>query len=555
MPTGKKFTGENTIRSKSPLYDEVKEKPHTTSSDKAIFVLVAMVLGILIGVMFSSTPLLGMGRSGNNFQSKIGEVVKLVEGNYVDNIDADSVSERLVSVMLSELDPHSSYMTAEETARAEEMMRGNFEGIGIVIRAEGDTSYVGQVIAGGPSEGLDMLPGDMIATIDGDTVVGKGLTIDSLVMRLRGPRGTHVKVGLSRSGEIHKVDIRRGVVDRPSLSYSGMIDDTTGYIILSTFASTSHSEFRQALRKLKRQGMRRLVFDLRGNGGGSLASAVGIANELLPEGRLILYTQGAHQARNNVYARPGGIFTTGSVVVMVDEGSASASEIVAGALQDNDRALIVGRRTFGKGLVQNEFGLKDGSAVFLTTARYYTPSGRSIQRPYDNGTDEYYRDYIEQLVEESYSDNPVLHVTDSTPYYTVGKRVVYGGGGIFPDELIPYRKDESFVYYNRLMSNGLINKVAFGYVKKHAAEMLRKYRGAEDFEEHFRVDQAMITRLVAEGEKAGIPGNSKSLNAQRRLIETMLKANIGSCLYGDDTFYRLYMQEDDDLKHVKKMKW
>ena len=515
-----------------------------------ILVLVAMVLGVLMGVMLTSHN--GGSEPSHSLQGKMGEVMQLVESEYVDAVDLDSLSEHLVAVMLGELDPHSTYQSARETEHTEEMMRGNFEGVGIVLHREGDTTFVGQVLAGGPSDGVGLLPGDMILAVDGVDV--RGMKSDSVVARLRGNRGTRVKVAVERCGRRLEFGIRRGVVGHTTLSYSTMLDDTTGYIILSTFAETSHDEFRAALRKLKRQGMRRLIFDLRGNGGGSLSSAIGIANELLPSGSLIVYTQGQHQRRQNVYARPGGMFTEGSVVVMVDESSASASEVVSGALQDNDRALIVGRRTFGKGLVQREFHLDDGSSVLLTTARYYTPSGRSIQRPYDQGTDEYYRDYVQQVLDESYADSPTVHVTDSTPYYTVGGRVVYGGGGIFPDKLMPYRKDRNYAYYNQLASKGLFNKVAFEYVRQNAEKLLSQYADAADFVKRFHADDALLHRLVDDGQATGIDPDKHSLQALHRLMTDMIKANIGYFLFGNDAYFGVSNREDDDLKQVMEMK-
>jgi carboxyl-terminal processing protease len=458
-----------------------------------------------------------------------------------------------MAVMLGELDPHSSYLSASESQRKDEMMRGNFEGVGIVLHCEGDSAYVGQVLDGGPSEGSGMLPGGLVVAVDGEPVSGVGMKSDSVVARLRGPRGTHVAVEVERQEQRHTFDIRRGVVDHRSLPLATMLDDTTGYILLTTFAATSHSEFRSALYYLRRQGMRHLVFDLRGNGGGSLQSAIGIADELLPAGRLIVYTQGAHSRRQNVMSHHGGLFTDGRVTVLVDEASASASEVVAGALQDNDRAVVAGRRTFGKGLVQTDYELDDGSSLLLTTARYYTPSGRCIQRSYDEGTDEYYRSYVQQLIDETYADSAVASIQDSTPYYTVGGRVVYGGGGIIPDRLLTYRHDSTLVYYNRLSSTGLFGLVAFDYVKRHAADLLRRYPDDGSFLKGFEVDDALLQELAARGAKAGVPRNDRGLRAQHRLFANIMKAYIGQSLFGDSMFYRVILLEDEDLKKIRQI--
>ena len=516
-----------------------------------VLVLTAMVLGVLIGLMFASH---NRHEADGTLEGKVNEVMKLVENEYVDQVDADSVSERILAAILSELDPHSTYLSARETERTGEMMRGNFEGVGIVLHYEGDTAFVGQIIADGPSANVGLLPGDMIVNVDGEAVSGVGMARDSVVARLRGPRGTKVAVQVQRLGRKHGYTIRRGVVRHETVTCAKMLDDTTGYILLSSFSSTSYDEFHNALVTLKGKGMKKLVFDLRGNGGGSLSSAVGIAGELLPAGSLIVYTQGAHSHRRDVKAPRGGLFTKGTVVVMVDENSASASEVVSGALQDNDRATIVGRRTFGKGLVQTDFSLNDGSSVLLTTARYYTPSGRSIQRPYTSGTGEYYRAYLEQLLDESYADTMTVHINDSTPYKTKGGRVVYGGGGIVPDKLLPYHKDESFVYYNALANKGLINNVAFRYVQRHAAELQKHYPDARSFGKGFRVSENLLEELIKEGESKGIERNNKSIATQRPLMMAMLKAYIGLAMFGNDAFYDAYLPMDDDLKEVINMR-
>ena len=527
-----------------------------TNSGNTILVAIATVMGVLIGLMFGSHKNGGSQEYPATLQGKMSEVLDIVEHHYVDSIETDSLSECLLGVMLSELDPHSVYLTARETAKNNEMMQGQFEGVGLALRRLGDSTFIGEIIADGPSVGSGLMPGDLIWAVDGEQVSAVGMPADTVVQRLRGPRRSMVKIEVRRGKEGREhlaFDIRRGVVHHKTLPYSGMLDDTTGYIFLSSFASTSHDEFHLALYNLLKQGMRSLIFDLRNNTGGSLEAAIGIANELLPAGSLIVYTQGAHQRRENVYARRGGLFPKGRVTVLVDEGSASASEVVSGALQDNDRATIVGRRTFGKGLVQREFKLDDGSALLLTVARYYTPSGRSIQRPYSDGTDEYYHDYLEQLMEESYADNPTLHITDSTPYYTVGGRVVYGGGGIFPDHLIAYQKDPSFVYYNRLSAKGLISRIAFEQVVEHGAEWAQRYTTLDDFCRRFEAGELMVQLLVERGVAEGIPLDTKGLAAQRRLIRTMLKAFIGESLFGPPAFYRVYLDEDADLKKVREM--
>lgn len=523
-----------------------------TQSGNLILILVAMVLGVLIGLMFSSQK--RTSAEPVSLEGKVGEVMRLLEKAYVEEVDADSLSDRLLPMILSELDPHSSYLSTRETERTDEIMRGNFEGVGFVLHREGDTTYVGQVIDDGPSSGLGIMPGDMIVNVDGEPVSGVGMPGDSVVARLRGPRGSKVSIDVLREGDMMmSFTVRRGVVPRKTVTYSAMLDDTTGYIVLSNFSTTSYKEFCEALNGLLRRGMRCLVFDLRGNSGGSLHDAVAIASELLSKNDMIVYTQGAHSRRRNYGATSDGIFSRGSVVVLVDEGSASASEVVSGALQDNDRAVIVGRRTFGKGLVQTEYTLDDGSSVLLTTARYYTPSGRCIQRPYDKGTDEYYRDYINQLIDEVYADSMQFAIHDSTPYYTVGGRVVYGGGGIVPDFPLPYHKDSTLIYYNQLSSKGLISRVAFGYVKMHASSLLAKYPDAERFRKGFKVSEYLVNNLVAEGEKAGVMRNPASLHRQRAFIEAMLKAHIGMALYGEKGFYDTFISQDEDLQQVLKM--
>lgn len=517
----------------------------TNNRGLAVLILIAMALGTLLGLTFPR-PASGHDRVGD----KVDEVMDLVRDHYVDRFDADSLSGRMVSAMLSELDPHSAYMTPDQAARTNEELRGNFDGVGMVLHREGDTTFVGTVMRGGPSDGSALLPGDAILEVDGHRVSGPGTQGDSAVAYLRGPKGTTAHIGAQRGTRAFSVDVRRGPVSTPSLIYSGMLDSHTGYLMLERFAATSHDELRTALRALRREGVDRVVLDLRGNGGGSLAAAIGIANEFLPAGSLVVYTEGAHEGRKDVRARHGGSMTEGQVAVLIDEFSASASEVVSGALQDNDRAVIVGRRSFGKGLVQTEFGMSDGSAVLLTTARYYTPSGRCIQRPYDGGSDEYYRDFIERVSEEAVSDSPVTAVTDSTPYHTTGGRTVYGGGGIYPDHVLSYVRDESFGYYNQLTRHRLLSRAAFDYVRLHAEELTRAYADAADFDRRFTLPRSVVDALPARAEGEGIPRNDRDFEAQRTLVATVIKAHIASALFGNEGFYRVYLPQDNDVRRT-----
>ena len=499
------------------------------SKGNFVLILVAMVLGVVIGLLFAqdrATP------GSTTLQGKVSEVMELMETEYVDPIDDDSLGERMLAAMLSELDPHSSYMTVREAQRMNEQMRGNFDGVGIILHREDDTSFVGTVMADGPSRHAGLLPGDLILTVDSDTVCGPAVSADSVVSRLRGPKGTTAHVGLLRDGKPFSVSIRRGAVNTPSLTYSGMIDSRTGYILLSSFTTTSASEFHAALKQLQREGMERLVIDLRGNGGGSLQAATDIATEFLHRSDLIVYIQGEHSPRQDIKARRDGLMTEGDVAVLIDEFSASASEVLSGALQDHKRATVFGRRSFGKGLVQNEFTLADGSAILLTTARYYTPSGRCIQRPYDDGSDEYYRAFYERVVKESGGD---------TMQYD---------GGILPDRVVNYRIDSTLGYYNRLSSKGLIQRTAFSYVRRHVAQMAAAYPTAADFSSRFRIPDSLLEELVAAGEKAGVDRDEKGFRAQRQWIATLLKANIAMSFFGNEGFYRVYLPEDPDVQQV-----
>ena len=350
-----------------------------------------MFVGCLVGTFATLKAYrqhdIAIGSAGPN-SYKLNAIWNLVNSRYVDPIEGDTLVERIYASILSTLDPHSNYLSGAALAKETEALQGHFEGIGIVIKIVNDTVCVGQVIADGPSERAGLQAGDRILKVDGRKVAGVSMSSDTVISLLRGPRKSTANVEILRlsEGKARNVKIVRDVISTPSVTYSGMIDTETGYIRLSRFGATTYEEFCESLKTLKDKGMKHLVLDLRANGGGMLNAAIDICDELLPGKELIVYTEGAHQRRENAYSKPGGLFCQGKVTVIIDEFSASASEIVAGAIQDNDRGTIVGRRSFGKGLVQQQFSLPDNSAVLLTIARYYTPSGRCIQRPYDRGT-------------------------------------------------------------------------------------------------------------------------------------------------------------------------
>ena len=522
---------------------------NTTSKS---IILLAMLLGLLLGIVVSSQFVGGKRHnSGQNILSTVTEVSELVETEYVDEIAADSLEKLMVSGMLANLDPHSSYLSPKELERQQEDMRGGFDGIGVVLRFRADTVWAGTVMAGSPAERAGVHPGDRIMMVDGDSVSNSKMKGDDVVKRIRGHKGTKVSLALLRGKESKPltISVTRGTIATPSVPYSGMLDQRTGYIKVIRFGETTYKEFHYALADLKSQGMEKLILDLRGNGGGLLDAAISMANDLLPHGSAIVYTQGARSRRSDTHAR-GLAFYDGEVVVVIDELSASASEVVSGAIQDNDRGLIAGRRSFGKGLVQRQFELDNGGALLLTVARYYTPSGRCIQRPYDKGTDEYYQSYLEQMLEDMESDSIVSTITDTVKYYTKNGRIVYGGGGIFPDKVLSYLRDSNLVYVNALINRGYISDLALFYVRDNYETLMKKYPTEDDFVKKFKVDDALVNKIYAYASAKGLRKDERSARKYDILIRTTLKANLGEFLYGTAAFYRIYAPCDHDLTQL-----
>jgi carboxyl-terminal processing protease len=472
---------------------------------------------------------------------KLESLLYHLDRMYVDEVDKPALVEAAIIRMLEELDPHSIYIPKEELEEVNEPLKGNFEGVGIQFNIIRDTIYVVDAIAGGPSERLGIRAGDRLVTIDSEVVAGVGFKNSDVMKRLRGKKGTKVTVGIVRKGEAEMLDftITRDKIPIYSVEASYMASPTVGYLKVSRFSATTMKEFRTKMDELKAQGMQDLILDLQGNGGGYLRTAIEMADEFLGDRKLLVYTEGRTSPRDNTYATKEGRFEKGRLVILVDEGSASASEIVSGAVQDWDRGLVIGRRTFGKGLVQRPVMLPDGSAVRLTVSRYYTPSGRSIQKAYDDGVQAYQREKIERLAKGELTNPDSVMALDTMKYYTMNKRVVYGGGGIMPDIFVPIDTSQSSAYFGQLVRRGILNTYALGYVDDRRNELLARYKNASTFRTDFQVDQELMDGLLAAADKEGIEPDAKGLERSHALIALRLKALIARDLWDTAAYWQV----------------
>jgi carboxyl-terminal processing protease len=411
-------------------------------------------------------------------------------------------------------------------------------------------------ISGGPSEKVGIRAGDRIVMVEEDTIAGVGISTEEVIKLLKGPRGTKVNVGIFRRGEksLLPFTITRNVIPTYSLDIAYMVDENIGYVKLNKFSATTYEEVLQALGSLRSQGMNQLILDLRGNTGGYLQAAVNVADEFLKNKELIVYTEGKNRPRTYAYATRRGTFEDQDIIVLIDEGSASASEIVAGAIQDNDRGLLIGRRSFGKGLVQEQINLVDGSALRLTVARYYTPTGRSIQKPYENGKGDYMKEFHDRFRNGEVLHADSIHFDDSLKYVTPAGKVVYGGGGIMPDIFVPVRSGEQFAWYNQLINRGIIYDFTFDYTDKNRNE-LKKYGSFEAYKRDFVVSDLLFEELLQYAENNNIARDEASIASMRDEIKVMIKALIGRNIFDDKGFYPIYHQIDDTFKEaVRQMK-
>ena len=486
--------------------------------------------------------------------SKFDEVMWRVGEDYVDEIDGNKLQDRAIEAMMEELDPHSQYVSLEEFDAMNDPLLGSFEGIGVQFRIEKDTVAIVSVIKGGPSEKVGILAGDRIIYVDDTLVAGVKLKNEDVMRKLKGPKGTKVKVQTLRRGVegLQAFTITRDVIPTYSVDIAYMLDDETGYLKLSKFSATTYDEFKKGVKKLKAAGMKQLVFDLRGNSGGYLKAAVDVADEFLPKGSLIVYTEGRNRPRQYMNARRHGMLEDLPVAVLIDGESASASEIVAGALQDNDRGTIIGRRSFGKGLVQEQIMLSDESAIRLTVARYYTPTGRSIQKPFDGDREKYLFEAYERYENGEVFSEDSIHFADSLKYTTPKGKVVYGGGGIMPDIYVPLVDDSTEYYFNRIANLGLLYQYAFEYADTHRQE-LKRFKTVEAFDKGFRVTDAMFSELVEMADEKGIKGTDEQKQKARREADILLKAYVARNLFDDEGFYPIYAPMDEMLQKAVKM--
>jgi len=534
----------------------MKENTFENNSEKAKNSLKAIYLPLIIAVIFTLGIYLGMrlvrvpAHTGMQFQAhnKLDVVLDLVSENYVDTLNKTELIESAIPHILSELDPHSVYIPAQDFEMQNEPLKGNFDGIGVQFNIQSDTIFVVNTISGGPSEKVGILAGDRIVTINDSLFAGVGITNEDVIKNLKGERGTQVRVGIARRGfsELIDFEITRDEIPLYSVDVSYMPSSNIGYIKVSKFAQTTFDEFLEAIEKLKKQGMEKLILDLRGNGGGYLFSAINLANQFLEDGKLIVYTQGQARPREDYFADNEGVLIDNEVVVLIDAWSASASEIVSGALQDNDRGTIIGRRSFGKGLVQESTRFRDGSAMRLTTSRYYTPTGRSIQKPYDKGNIEYMHELGKRFEHGELETRDSISFNDSLKFITPKGKIVYGGGGIMPDIFVPIDTTHNSKYFDKVMSKGLEYRFALLFADQNR----KKLNTLDNWEDmlNYLEKQRVFEQFIAFAKKEGIKPIAADIKKSKSVLDIRLKAYIVRNILDDEGFYPILHQIDNTFK-------
>ena len=517
-----------------------------TSRYMPILMTLCIVIGILIGNFFAnhfSGNRLNIINSGSN---RLNNLLHIIDDQYVDKVNIDSLVDQAIPQILAELDPHSVYISAKDVQSANDDLKGSFSGVGIEFTIRQDTIHVQNVIKNGPAERAGLLAGDKIVSVDGKSFVGKVVTNDEAMRRLKGPKDTKVKIGVIRYGEKKTkfFTVTRGEIPQKSISATYMLDDTTGYIRIKSFGQTTYPELLIALAKLSQNGFENLVIDLRDNTGGYLQSAVQIANEFMPKNRLMIYTQGRKSPRQDYKSDGHGSYQNIPMVVLINEGSASSSEIFAGAMQDNDRATIIGRRSFGKGLVQQQIGFPDGSMIRLTVARYYTPSGRCIQKPYTSGEDQsYMQDLMSRYQHgEFFSQDSIKH--NGPAYHTSNGRVVYGGGGVTPDIFVPEDTTNVTSYYKQASMSGLILQFAFTYTDDNRPK-LNTFKEMMQLNDYL-VKQNTVEKFANYADAHGLQRRNLMIRRSYPLLERYINSRI---IYNmlDEEAWNKYLNQNDPV--------
>lgn len=518
----------------------------------AVGIILGTLLGQFVGRNRAESQLKQLiSRTGLMTRNKIMQTCMLVEHQYVDSISMDSLSELVIPLMMKELDPHSVYIPAREMQAMNEPLEAQFDGIGVVFNAATDTVIVLNVVPNGPSAKAGIVAGDRIIEVNDTVVAGVKMPQNDIVKRLRGPRGSEVKLSLKRHGleELVDVVVVRDAIPINSIESSFMITSDIGYVRLSQFARTSYIELLKSLIKLRKEGLKKLIFDLRGNSGGFMDQAIMIANDFLPEGKLIVYTEDRQKEQIKQYSNGQGTSTDLKLIILIDESSASSSEILAGAVQDNDRGVIVGRRSFGKGLVQNQLPYSDGSALRLTTARYFTPTGRSIQKPYEKGHGEDYElDMVNRYNNNEFFSADSIHFSDSLKFTTPKGRTVYGGGGIMPDYFIPLDTTDMTRYFMQVSGRNIIYRYTLDYADKHR-EALNKVETLADLTALLDADKGMFEDFIRYAERQGVRPVRREIERSRKIITSQLRAYIGrNTALEDDGFYYNIFPIDDEVQ-------
>ena len=521
------------------------------ASNPFIYLPLILAISLAVGVYLGRQMVIGtstqLGFEANDYDEgdKLKQVINFIKSDYVDTVQEQIIVENTINEILQNLDPHSYYIPKRQYNQMNDPLEGNFDVIGIEFRIQEDTVIVVRAIGGGPSEKLGIQSGDRIIQVNDENITGSKISNQKVVKLLKGPKGTEVSIKVRRNGHDELIDfkITRDKIPLHSVDATFMLDAEVGYIKVIRFARTTYDEFVDAIALLEDKGMKKLVLDLRNNSGGYMKSAIDMADEFLEKDKLVVYTKGKARDRKSFYATSRGQLENLSVAILINEGSASASEILAGALQDNDRGVIIGRRSFGKGLVQEGVQWPDGSAIRLTVARYYTPTGRSIQKPYDNGLDAYNQEAFDRYLNGELINTDSIDFPDSLKFYTEKGKLLFGGGGIMPDVFVPLDTQDISAYFMRLNMQSLFYNFGFMYADQNRDQLEEKYT-AEAFVETFRIDHSLLGDFYEFATSKGVEYNSKGAEKSKHIIQNRIKAAVGRNLWGDNVFYEIINKDD-----------